>query len=727
MADIKLRIEVNPNAETETLGDITNKVNDVGSNANLSNASFKANSNGVYINTSNPKESGREMLSWGENGILKFDSAGNLSSNGVDTGYLASETEPDEFVWGVVPSTKKYSVKLTFSNATSLKDIVIYGDSTAKQFPTKAIIDGSRTIYSDDPKWAINMETESDTHTIEFTEWNRANYNACLTKIRVMLQYYEIDKFNGLQSVESLSQSTSDPKSIAYGVLASSGNANIVDISGEIADMIQEGILPNSNVPAELYVNGNKIQEHIITDSDYNENDKTFSSQFSDKFINSQNQRFSLILPSVAYEETGGKGTYLGLLQSLIYHTYPMGETKAESDKALNELLSKKYIKIRTLDNTLHYTNLFSYLLNIQYPALKFYEPDENAYKLLDSFCQAAQLNLIFNDDGGIDFEYGLPSFRRNKKDKHIVLPRYLQMSQPKTDVIIKNGVDKISFNNKHRENSYTRFDFKYSLKHDGVFTLDEFDNPIYSDSQAKKLTFFVTINSSELFVVNTLSYSDNAVYPASYRISSSSLGQGIDYTDIYLDQISTKQDYTPSSIPFEELTQYRSQQGTVIAVNIVLNDDTNISDYDNIEVSILLRNCTENASSKIYGTGDRLLEYPYDNIYLFDDVLYNNSDKFQELSMHNIITYYKNGVRSANVTVSCSDLYFNDGTLAKNWANGEILQVGDFVRIDKDNNGTSLYKYQDGSDIIWRITGRKFKYDGVPLIDLELQELIDI
>ena len=404
-----------------------------------------------------------------------------------------------------------------------------------------------------------------------------------------------------------------------------------------------------------------------------------------------------------------------------------MGDTQIASDNALNALLQKKNIKIKTLDNETHYINLYNYLLSIRCPALKFYEPNENAYTLLDSFCQAAQLNLIFNDDGEIDFEYGLPSFRRNKKDKHIVLPRYLQMSQPKTDVLIKNGVDKISFNNKHRENSYTRFDFKYSLKHDGVFTLDEFDNPIYNDSQANKLTFFVTINSSELFVVNTLSYSDNAVYPASYEISNSSLSQGSGAPYIYLDETSTKQDYTPSSIRFKELTRYRSQQGTVIAVSIILDDGTHISDYDNIEVSILLRNCTENASSKIYGTGDRLLEYPYDNIYLFDDVLYNNSDKFQELSIHNIITYYKNGVRSANVTVSCSDLYFNDGTLAKNWANGEILQVGDFVRIDKDNNGTSLYKYQDGSDIIWRITGRKFKYDGVPLIDLELQELIDI
>ena len=37
MAKVQLKIEVNPNAETEKLGDITNKVDGTGSNANLSN------------------------------------------------------------------------------------------------------------------------------------------------------------------------------------------------------------------------------------------------------------------------------------------------------------------------------------------------------------------------------------------------------------------------------------------------------------------------------------------------------------------------------------------------------------------------------------------------------------------------------------------------------------------------------------------------------------------
>ena len=121
MADIKLRIEVNPNAETETLGTITNKIDSIGSNANLSNVSFKASDNGIYTNTSNPKESGREMLSWGENGVLSLKDGYLSNVDGTLPGMLASEVEPDEFVWGVVPASKKYSVTLTFSNANLIK------------------------------------------------------------------------------------------------------------------------------------------------------------------------------------------------------------------------------------------------------------------------------------------------------------------------------------------------------------------------------------------------------------------------------------------------------------------------------------------------------------------------------------------------------------------------------------------------------------------------------
>lgn len=286
MADIKLRIEVNPNGETtlgagdgkEKLGTIVNKTNDTGTNSNLSNTSFKANYDGVFENLPDKRVNGSNGLSMAsDDGSDAYDfifndsdELDNVDSNGA---IVEDEQNPSEFIWGIVPSNKQYSVKLTFTNATSLKDIVIYGDTEVGQFPTKAIIDGTRTIYSDDAKWAINMQAEKATHTIEFLEWNRANYNACISNIRVMLRYFDLDR-GWIDSMESLSQTTSDPSSIQYGVLANSGSANLRDVDGELKDLIIDEVIPNSNVPVELFVNGNKVQCHITTDSDYVEEDK---------------------------------------------------------------------------------------------------------------------------------------------------------------------------------------------------------------------------------------------------------------------------------------------------------------------------------------------------------------------------------------------------------------------------------------------------------------------
>lgn len=286
MADIKLRIEVNPNGETtlgdgdgkEKLGTIINKTNDTGTNSNLSNTSFKANYDGVFENLPDKRVNGSNGLSMASDDgsdaydfiFNDLDELDNVDSNGA---IVEDEQNPSEFIWGIVPSNKQYSVKLTFTNATSLKDIVIYGDTEVGQFPTKAIIDGTRTIYSDDAKWAINMQAEKDTHTIEFLEWNRANYNACISNIRVMLRYFDLDR-GWIDSVESLSQTTSDPSSIQYGVLANSGSAKLRDVDGELKDLIVDEVIPNSNVPVELFVNGNKVQSHITTDSDYVEEDK---------------------------------------------------------------------------------------------------------------------------------------------------------------------------------------------------------------------------------------------------------------------------------------------------------------------------------------------------------------------------------------------------------------------------------------------------------------------
>ena len=119
-----------------------------------------------------------------------FDEEGYLDNEDLKGAVIESEQNTNEFIWGVVPNDKKYSVKLTFTNATDLKDIVVYGDQSANQFPTRAVVDGKTEIFSDDYRWAINLQTESETHTIEFTDWNRSNYNACLTLIRITMKFF---------------------------------------------------------------------------------------------------------------------------------------------------------------------------------------------------------------------------------------------------------------------------------------------------------------------------------------------------------------------------------------------------------------------------------------------------------------------------------------------------------------------------------------------------------
>lgn len=114
-------------------------------------------------------------------------------------------------------------------------------------------------------------------------------------------------------------------------------------------------------------------------------------------------------------------------------------------------------------------------------------------------------------------------------------------------------------------------------------------------------------------------------------------------------------------------------------------------------------------------------------NELLQDDALVRYGFQLENLSdriSNNIVTDYKNGVSTCRVTVICGDYKDEAGVVRKNWAKGEILQVGDIVRLDKDNDGTPAVTYKDGSTMLWKITGRNLRHEGVPLLDLELQEI---
>lgn len=86
-----------------------------------------------------------------------------------------------------------------------------------------------------------------------------------------------------VDNLSSTSQISSDAASVNYGVIPSTGNATMRDINGQIRADIESGVLPVSNAPTKVVINGNQIQEHIASDSNYNIIDKELDLQFSDR------------------------------------------------------------------------------------------------------------------------------------------------------------------------------------------------------------------------------------------------------------------------------------------------------------------------------------------------------------------------------------------------------------------------------------------------------------
>ena len=85
---------------------------------------------------------------------------------------------------------------------------------------------------------------------------------------------------------------------------------------------------------------------------------------------------------------------------------------------------------------------------------------------------------------------------------------------------------------------------------------------------------------------------------------------------------------------------------------------------------------------------------------------------------LDNILSDYKNGVSSGNVTISCNNYFDRNGEKLIDWTNGEIPKLNQTVYFDNDI-------YQDKTQRYWKIKGRKFRKTGVPMIDLELEEVI--
>ena len=90
----------------------------------------------------------------------------------------------------------------------------------------------------------------------------------------------------------------------------------------------------------------------------------------------------------------------------------------------------------------------------------------------------------------------------------------------------------------------------------------------------------------------------------------------------------------------------------------------------------------------------------------------------------NSILSDYANGVSTCTTEITLDQLKYTDGTIAKQASEGEIIHIGDIVRLDRNSFGDSIYNYADGNPYLWRVTGTTLIYDGYPHQKLELQEI---
>jgi len=142
--------------------------------------------------------------------------------------------------------------------------------------------------------------------------------------------------------------------------------------------------------------------------------------------------------------------------------------------------------------------------------------------------------------------------------------------------------------------------------------------------------------------------------------------------------------------------------------------------------VTVQLKQCGIANLTRLYGAGNEpdLAECQsiYDEIWLED----RQDEYMYDVVKEFVLSDYKNGVMSANQKeLACLDVYDISGNRVYDFSKGDIIKVGDVVRIDRDNDGNFFFSRRRGHTRYWRVVGRQVSKVGVPKIALSLREII--
>ena len=258
-----------------------------------------------------------------------------------------------------------------------------------------------------------------------------------------------------ISSLKSVSESTSDAGSINYGTLANSGSIVIQDGNGYISKMIDDGLLPVSNLDVKVEVDGEVFQNHITTDSEYNTEDRTLNISLSNFIKNFD------VLKYKGYPYPDESRTLYDLFYDVLYsYYYPQQPNEVYPD------FIDGFFDEEVLD----------YIKNITilYPVIEY---GKTYRQVLDELCTVAQLNIFSSKENLPRIETSRPIISEDEK------------------------INSLTWNNIVEDLKYTKtLKNKYDgVEIDSVIVKDETDfNAIISSWTTKKDEFTIISDKDE-------------------------------------------------------------------------------------------------------------------------------------------------------------------------------------------------------------------------------------
>lgn len=529
-----------------------------------------------------------------------------------------------------------------------------------------------------------------------------------------------------IDSITSTSQSTTDPSTIQYGVLANSGSAEIRDIDGSLKNMILNNELESSNVPAKILVNGNQIQSHITNDSNYDEQNTELSLEFTNRLQSFNNLYF--------------KGKRITNISTTLY-------------ALLEEILTSVGYSNTDIPNMMT-NDIKTYLesISIPYPYLEY-----STYRdAINKICELGQLQLFEDNNGQLKFISAIPKLLDT--DVPMLITDTQKKSNLTKSLILKNKINNIFIEENKISSTYNDLDtrsieaYKYSSystsgsAYSRVITYSA-TNPnitslysyINSEKSTSNSTWTYTIFKYQINLPDTKNVLWNSQFQATDSMTYWVENQEEVSSDIELNEneiniyasTATDNNILSQWVNFDDVPKVKTDS-PIFGLSIRIDNEKTATIFWLllIQTSIDFQSHITSVRSKHNLTIKNLTyisefeqdeEHNYD-YYLDGNNLIQNGATYAGTNIatvikNNIIENYSNGLSNGAVDLFCTDIYNSNGVLIKDWDKGEIIDVNDVIYFKNDFNKNNEQRY-------WRVTGRTFNDDGSPSLSLGLIEL---